>query len=554
MNVSSVVERKDKAEPTLPRTDARIEASAPRAAEAISRSLMQSGEEFRVAIAQIRCEPGCIKLNTDKIISKIDEARSKGAKLVVFPELAIPGYCSMDLFFNADFIRENIQALQRVREASHGISVVVGFVDTDHNGARAGARPILYNSAAIISDGKIVAIQDKSCLPNYDIFFEDRYFAPPRARRVTEVAGLKLGVEICEDLWREGYPEDVTADLVSKGADVVVNLSASPFHLGKLATRKELISDTSRSQQVPIIYANLIGCYDGYEGDVIFDGRSMFMTKGGRLGGIARSFDEELLIVDLLQAKEIELPEVREVEELHDALVLGIRDFMARVERLGVLKRGQVVLGLSGGIDSAVVAALAAEALSPDRVLAISMPSQYSSNETRSDAEKIAENLGIRLKTVPIEETFKRWVTELKSDPDIEALPEDVSEENLQARIRANDLMFYANKLGGVVLNTGNKTELALNNCTMYGDTVGTFSVLGDVDKDRVYDLARFINERAGREAIPLSTIERAPSAELKPNQIDAHVMGADPQVMAPLVREIIEQRLSLRQAIERFG
>lgn len=531
----------------------RVVDQLPEAARAVSERLLRAESDYRVAIAQISTDPGEIGKNTDKIIRYINDARQQSARLVVFPELAVPGYCSMDLFWDADYISANIAALDKIRDASDGITVIVGFVDTDPALFRSGNRAMLYNSAAIIQDGKILHVQDKSLLPNYDIFFEDRYFAPPRSRRVIEADGIRIGTEICEDLWVDGYNVDPTAELAEQGADVVVNLSASPFHVGKLPVRHELLARTAKSHSVPMIYANLVGSFDGYEGEVVFDGRSMVLGPKGDLRAFAAGFKEELLFVDVFKEHEFELPQVEQVEELYEALVLGIRDYFRRVGAVNKANFKCSYIGLSGGIDSAVVAAIAVEALGADKVVGLTMPSQYNSPETISDADILAKNLGVKIKTVPIQGQVAACLDTLRSDPEMAALPEGVAEENIQARLRMIDLMYYANKTQGLVLNTGNKTELALDNCTIYGDMVGGFSVLGDVDKDRVYDLARYINRRAGRELIPESTISRVPSAELKPNQVDAAVMGAEPQVIAPLVRAIIEEKLTLNQTLNRF-
>lgn len=548
------------AETATPLTDekietiARVEVDLPESAKVVSRSLLTTHSEYRVAIAQITTDPGNVGANVEKIIDYIGQARSKGAQLVVFPELAIPGYCAMDLLWNRDYLASNLAGLQKIREASAGITVIVGFVDVDPLKTRSGGRPMIYNSAAVIHDGVLLGVQDKTLLPNYDIFFEDRYFAPPRSHQVIQAGPMRIGTEICEDLWTEGYSTDPTDQLIQSGAELIVNLSASPFHVGKLPVRHELISRTASQHSVPLIYTNLVGSFDGYEGEVVFDGRSIVMGPNGKLQALAEGFREDLMLVDLYAKQAIELPEVEQMAELHDALVLGIRDYFRRIGAIDKANFKCAYIGLSGGIDSAVVAALAVEALGKDKVIGLTMPSQYNSAETRSDAVLLADNLGMRIKTVPIQAQVEACLDTFKQDSEMAALPEGVSEENVQARLRMLDPMYYANTSPGLVLNTGNKTELALDNCTIYGDMVGGFSVLGDVDKDRVFDLARYINQRAGREVIPVSTIERVPSAELKPGQIDAMVMGADPATIAPLVREVIEEKLTFREACDRFG
>ncbi len=526
----------------------------PVAAQDVSQGLLATHRQYRVAVAQITTDPGDITRNAEKIIAYIQEARSKGADLVVFPELAVTGYCSMDLLWDRDYLAQNLAALQRIREATSGITVVVGFVDVDPSGTMSGGRPRIFNSAAILRDRELLAVQDKTLLPNYDIFFENRYFAPPRGSHVVQAGPLKIGAEICEDLWTEGYSEDPADTLVRNGAELVVNLSASPFHIGKSPVRHALVSSTAQEKKVPFIYANLVGAFDGFEGEVVFDGRSMIVGANGKLVSVAAGFKEQLLISDVYAEQEMRLPDVEEVAELHDALVLGIKDYFRRVGSLEKANFKVAYIGLSGGIDSAVVAALAVEALGPDRVVGLTMPSRYNSTETKSDARVLAHNLGIRFKSVSIEEQYQACIDAFSRDAELASLPEGVADQNVQARLRMLDLMYYANKTNGLVLNTGNKTELALDNCTIYGDMVGGFSVLGDVDKDRVYALARYINQRAGREVIPVTTIDRVPSAELKPNQKDEEVMGADPQRIAPLVRAIIEEGLSLSEANRRFA
>lgn len=531
-----------------------IEAGITQAAEEVSRVLRGSKDACRVAIAQIATYPGQIERNTAKIISVIEEARRSGAQVVVFPELAIPGYCAMDLLNSSDYVRDNIRALQMVRAASAGITVVVGFVDCDFQSKRPGGRLRLFNSAAIIHDGCLVGVQDKTLLPDYDIFFENRYFEPARAQQVFDAGGLRIGAQICEDMWSAGYSIDPTAALAEQQPDLVVNLSASPFHLGKLPVREALVKRVAAQCGVPFVYANLVGSYDGYEGQVVFDGRSLVVSPHANVLALGKGFKEDLIIVDVHTTQAVALPEVQEVEELYEALVLGIRDYFLAGRPPGAGPFSKAIIGLSGGIDSSVVAALAAEALGPERVLGITMPSQYNSKDTISDAEALARNLGIAFKTSPIGQQMEACKATFQEDPEIQEMPEGVAEENIQARLRMLGLMYYANKLKGVVLNTGNKTELALDNCTIYGDMVGGFSVLGDVDKDRIFQLARYINQRAGREIVPQSVIDRPPTAELKPNQLDAHVMGAAPERIAPMVREMVEENLSFHGALQKYG
>jgi NAD+ synthase (glutamine-hydrolysing) len=509
-------------------------------------------DTFKVAVAQIKTDPGKIEDNLHKCIQYIEQAKEQGAKLIVFPEATIPAYCSMDLLYNRTYIKDNLEAIQKIKEASKDIIVVIGFVDTNLESSSTGGRPKLYNSAGIFKDGELVAIQDKSLFPNYEIFFEDRYFSDAREQVIVDLGTIKLGTTICEDIWanKEGYEKDPTANLVQNGADLIVNLSASPFHIGKFDSRSQLISELSAKHAVSCIYANLVGSYDGFEGEIVFDGRSLVTNSKGDVIGLGKSFSEDLLIVDIFRDTKITLSQSNPTAELHDALILGIQDYLRRVNS----SEKPVVIGLSGGIDSALVAALAVKALGPDRVIGVTMPSKYNSSETKGAAYDLAENLGIKIKTLPIQIATDTILNEINKDSDLSSLPQGVAEENVQARLRMINLMYYANKLHAIVLNTGNKTELAMNNCTIYGDMVGGFSVLGDVDKDRVYELSRYINDQAGKELIPEFSIVTPPSAELAPNQLDAHVMGDDPARIAPMIRDIVENGLTMSDIKEKYG
>lgn len=546
--------RVDNAECNTTRSCSEFVSTSDVAAESVSRSLLLSTNEYRVAAAQISTHPGHIEKNTEKILDAIHRARAAGAQLVAFPELTIPGYLCMDLMYNPNYVADNLAALHKIRAASEGITVIVGFIDPAVPAVRLpGGRPLLYNAAAIIRDGKIIEVQHKSLLPTYEIFDEARYFAPGSERKVIDVGGIKLGVTICEDTWSEGYPVDPSKELAEKGAELIVNISASPFQLGKFPIRAGVVRSAAERTARPLLYTNLVGGYDGYEAEILFDGRSMAFNGDGSISGSAKPFGEDLMVVDIVRPKRIDLPDLEEMTQLHDALVMGIRDYFARRSRISGRPIPKAIIGLSGGIDSALVAALCAEALGRENVLGVTMPSRYSSNDTKGDAYQLAQNLGIQIKTIPIEHEVEAVASALRCDPEFAQKPEDVTEENIQARIRTVNLMALANKLGGMMVNTGNKTELIMNNCTIYGDLAGGLSVLGDVDKDRVYELSNYINRRAGRELIPQSTISRVPSAELKPGQTDALVMGAAPHIVAPVARAIFERGLTLSEARTEF-
>jgi len=505
---------------------------------------------MKIAIAQIKSEPGQIPANTERIISTIGVARKQQIDLLVFPELSIPAYCMLDLVFNESYIEENLTALEKITEHAIGITVIVGFVEKAA-GHRHG-NPRLYNSAAILGDSKLVGIQRKTLLPDYDIFNESRYFLSGEERRVFEIGKKKIGVQICEDLWDEKYTVKITEELLNKEAEIIVNLSASPFHLGKINERNRLVQRYS-DKDIYFILANTVGSFDGYDGEVVFDGASMAYGPGGKLLKLGKSFTEDFLVIDT-EALPIEADKraskltEEPIEALYEALILGTKSYFDRNPFY------PCVLGLSGGIDSAVVACIAADALGSKHVHALTMPSKYSSKETLEDAIILAKNLGITIVEHGIDKLFSETLNILRLDEQFAALPEDLTEENLQARIRMLLLMAYTNKLGGALLNTGNKTELALGYCTIYGDMAGSLSILGDVDKVNVYRLAAYINQKANKALIPLRTIERPASAELRENQKDSDSLGAEPEALAPLVSEFIEEFMSLAEAQKKYS
>jgi NAD+ synthase (glutamine-hydrolysing) len=506
--------------------------------------------DLKVAICQIKTLPGKISHNAALIKDYIEKARKLGANLAVFPELTIPGYASMDLLLNEEYLLANIKALKDIALSCKDISAIIGFADYQPGQLRAGEKPCIYNSAAFIKNTEILGVQDKTLHPDYNIFFENRYFAPSRGTKTFTVNNTIVGIEICEDLWTEGYNLAITPTekLKQLGAELIINISASPFHINKFKSRFEIISKTAKETQTPFIYCNLTGSYDGFEGEIVFDGRSLCLNSKQKLNKICKSFEEDIQLCLPFSEDTCDIPEFEETSELYAALVLGINDYFIRLDPEQKLK---AIIGLSGGIDSALVAALAVKALGPSRVLGITLPSRFNSDATRSDAKVVASNLNINFLEIPIEEQYQGILNSLTAHEIVKNLPAGVAEENIQARVRMINLMYFANKLGGVVLNTGNKTELALDNCTIYGDMVGGFSVLGDVDKDRIYSLANFINKES--EIIPSSTIKRIPTAELRANQADSQVMGAEPALIAPFVREIIENNLTPKQTKERF-
>ena len=496
--------------------------------------------DVKIALAQINPTIGDIDGNVDRILTFARKARDGGAALAVFPELAVCGYPPMDLLFKESFVHANLAGLHCVKQGVSGIAVVVGFVDINP-----GAGRPLFNACALIADGQIKAVQHKTLLPTYDVFDEDRYFEPASAYAPCSVGGNALGLSICEDIWnyRELYPRpryqvDPMEKIVALGVRALINISASPFTAAKHHIRHELVRNQALRHGLPVIYVNQVGGND----ELIFDGRSIAVDAGGRLIARAAAFEEDLVFVDLDSA----VGDLRESPEdptanTYLALVLGTRDYMSKCGF------GKAVMGLSGGIDSAVTCAVACAAVGPQNVLGVCMPSPYTSPGSLSDARKLAETLGIELKVIPIEEAMSCYDRLL--EPVFRGAKPDVTEENIQARLRAVILMALSNKYGYLVLTTGNKSELAVGYCTLYGDMCGGLAVISDLPKMMVYDLARYINEREGKEVIPESTIEKPPSAELKPNQKDQDVLPPY-VVLDGIINAYVEQRKSVRDII----
>jgi NAD+ synthase (glutamine-hydrolysing) len=466
---------------------------------------------MKIGIAQINPTIGDFTGNAGKVLSFAERALAAGCALVVCPEMCLCGYPPMDLLEYDIFVEENLKALRRVQAgAPAGIGIVVGYVD--RNRSQQG-KP-LRNVSSLISDGKILHTQAKTLLPTYDVFDEGRWFESAPSRSVVSFAGEKIGIAICEDIWWEcspapglRYPVDPVAELLDAGATLLLCPSASPFHAGQPRTRLQLMTSIGKKSGVPVVYVNTIGAND----NVIFDGQSMVTSKDGRLVFLGKGFEEELGFIDL-KADIPTVPPPRAVlSQIEGALVLGIRDY---IRKCGF---SRVHLGLSGGVDSALVAVLAVEALGADKVDAFSMPSRYSSEGSMTDARTLTEALGIPLHIVSIEEVFKAYLASLA--PEFEGRKPDLTEENLQARVRGTLLMAWSNKVNSLLLTTGNKSELATGYCTLYGDMCGGLAVIGDLLKVEVYALCRAINAR--RPLIPESILSKAPSAELRPDQKD---------------------------------
>ncbi|MEZ5306455.1 MAG: NAD+ synthase [Pyrinomonadaceae bacterium] len=497
---------------------------------------------MKVTIGQIDTTNGDIEGNLNKIRDAIAKARDDGSDLVVFPELAIHGYTSQDWFQDPDIIDGAAAHLEEVVKASEGIAVILGTIrkNSDKDGRR------LFNSAAVINNGELLGFADKTLLPEYDVFDDPRYFEPSEQRRLFDVNGVKIGVAICEDFWNDKtfwaerlYDHDPTDELIEMGAELIVSVNASPFNRGKIKTRCDMVSHRARSEKIPIVFVNLIGGNDG----IIFDGASLIADEEGDIILQARAFEEFVETVEL----DVRKPDARgitgnEIETIRRALVLGIRDY-ARKNRFS-----KAVLGLSGGIDSALVATLACEALGAENVLCVMMPSPYSSEGSIKDSEKLVANLGCDARIEPISGAFDVLLNQLEFKAPTKG-GENLAAENMQSRLRGLILMAISNAESRLVLATGNKSELAVGYCTLYGDTNGGLAVIGDVLKTEAYEIARRINETAGREMIPNEIIDKAPSAELAPNQYDSDSLPPYP-VMDPILREYFENKRSPQEII----
>jgi NAD+ synthase (glutamine-hydrolysing) len=504
---------------------------------------------MRVTIAQINTTNGDIEGNVARILRAIEQARQQGSDLVVFPEITVQGYTSFDWFLDPDVVRSALEPLDRIIRATAGLTAIVGTVRP--NDQPTGRK--LYNSAAVIRDGRLLGFTDKTLLPEYDVFDDPRYFEPARERHLFNIdtcppataAGsepTKLGIAVCEDFWNDKsfwkqrlYPNDPAQELIELGAQLLVSINASPFNKGKMGVRCDMVSHRARMANVPIVFVNLVGGNDG----VIFDGASIISDRSGRIILQAPPFAEFVATVDL----KCGVPDARclpgdDIETVRSALVLGIRDY-ARKNNFA-----KVLLGLSGGIDSAIVAALAAEAVGAENVLAVTMPSPYSSPGSINDSLELGRRLGIECRTNPISDAFQVLRKELDlPEPSIESQAAiERAVENLQSRLRGNMLMTISNAENRLLLSTGNKSELALGYCTLYGDTNGGLAVIGDVLKTEVYELARLFNR--DRELIPHAIIDKPPSAELAPGQFDQQSLPPY-EKLDPILRLYFEQKRS---------
>ncbi|MGH7320731.1 MAG: NAD+ synthase [Candidatus Rokuibacteriota bacterium] len=522
---------------------------------------------LRIGLAQINVTVGDVEGNTRRVLDEVGRARTLGADLVAFPELALTGYPPEDLLFKPAFIEANLRALDAVVGASTGLTVVVGFVDR---------RDDIMNAAAVIHDGALAGVYHKQYLPNYGVFDENRYFQAGTEAPVFELGGEEgtvLAVNICEDIW---YPTGPSTAQTLAGASLIVSINSSPYHAGKVRFREKMLATRAADNVACLAFVNLVGGQD----ELVFDGQSMIFNERGEPLALGRPFEEDFVVIDLdLEAvfrarlhdsrrrkekllasapvRRIRLPALPEPArpplperavaflepeaEIYAALVLGTRDY--------VRKNGfrRVVIGLSGGIDSALTAAIAVDALGRDSVVGASMPSPFSSAGTKADARRVARNLGIEFLTLPITPAYRAF-RRILAQP-FKGLKEDVAEENIQARVRGTLLMTLSNKFGWLVLTTGNKSEMGVGYCTTYGDMAGGFAVIKDVPKTMVYALARYRNARDGRPVIPESVLARAPSAELRPNQTDQDTLPPY-EILDQILEAYVEEDRSLADIV----
>jgi NAD+ synthetase len=491
---------------------------------------------MKIGFAQLNPTVGDLKGNSEKILQAYERLSAAGADLVLTPELSIPGYPPQDLVFKSRFVPENIDIVQRLHERIGRAALLVGFVDRNDDRGKP-----FYNAAALLEKEQPIRKAYKSLLPTYDVFDEDRYFQPAARVEPLMVQGRKIGVTICEDIWTEHYlprplyDVEPVRSLIEQGAEIVVNLSASPFSLKKPAVRREMVGALASAYKCPIFYCNAVGGND----QLIFDGNSIAIGASGDLIGQLPGFTEHEEIIDSERSSTISWSSPPAMQDLFGALCLGTSDYL---RKCGFKT---AVLGLSGGIDSAVVAVIAAEALGAENVLGVSMPSPFSSKGSIDDAEALARNLGIQYRQIPISRAFATIKEELSDI--FKGLPEDTTEENMQSRLRAVTLMALSNKFGHLLLTTGNKSELAVGYCTIYGDMAGGLAAISDVPKTMVYELARWINR--DREIIPGSTVEKPPSAELKPDQKDQDTLPPY-EILDEILRLYVEENLSARDII----
>jgi len=497
----------------------------------------------KIALGQINPTVGDFSGNANKIIEFSQRAKAAGAGLILFPELSVCGYPPRDLVERPTFVAKNRESLDRIAAETKGISVICGVVTP----AEAETGKLVMNSAALLQDGKQVFLQSKMLLPTYDVFDESRNFAPARSQSLFNFCGNRMALTICEDAWNDKhfwrkrlYGMDPVEELVREGGNFVLNISASPFWLGKRELRRDMLSTIARSDNVPVVFVNQVGGNDS----LLFDGSSFVLNREGQVIAQAKSFEEDIVYFDSVTLQgEMHSQVDGEEASAYSALVLGTRDY---VRKCGFNK---VILGLSGGIDSALTAVIAADAMGPENVVGVGMPGPYSSKGSIDDARALAANLGIRFELLPISEICESYLHTLK---DVFAgLKQDVTEENIQARARGSLLMALSNKLNGIVLSTGNKSEIAVGYCTLYGDMVGGLAVISDVPKTMVYRICHYVNSR--RAVIPQASLDKPPSAELRPDQKDSDTLPPY-DVLDAILEDYVEDSHSAAQISKERG
>jgi len=497
---------------------------------------------MKIALAQINTTVGDFPGNVERILRSARAAKERGADLVVFPELALCGYPPRDLVERPDFIRRSEEEMSRLAGLLPDVAALVGYVRRSKiEKGKAAA-----DAAALVHGGRVVLDYAKMLLPFYDVFDESRYFEPGNATGVYEFRGTPVGITVCEDVWNDKhfwkkqlYTRDPAEETVRAGARVLLNIASSPFNTEKIQFRAAMLQELAAHHNIPVVYVNHVGGND----QLVFDGSSMAFDSSGRMAARAKSFDEDLVIFDTATGEgEMHGGPDSEIEAVYQALRLGTRDYVAKC---GFEK---AIVGLSGGIDSSLVATIAADALGPENVMGVSMPGPYSSSGSIRDAQRLADNIQIDLRVIPINSIFESYLTTL--DSAFGEVPRDVTEENIQARIRGNILMALSNKLGSLVLSTGNKSELAVGYCTLYGDMAGGLAVIGDVPKMMVYDLARYANRQ--NERIPAACLVKPPSAELRPNQTDQDTLPAY-DVLDVILKAFIEDSLCGQDIVQKY-
>ena len=494
---------------------------------------------MRITIAQLNPTVGDIKGNIKKARQAITISKTKNPDLIVFPELYLTGYPPRDLLDSKWFLEQVNQAEKKLIQISRknpGMGILIGTVLPANN--KKGKK--LHNAAILFYKGKIISKTYKTLLPSYDVFDETRYFQHGKEIKPVKFKGNKIGITICEDAWnihtpllKERYHIDPVKLLAAKGIDLLINISASPFHIGKESLRRKLFTNHAKKYKIPVVFVNQIGGND----ELVFDGRSMFFDKRGNLNTILPSFEEKIKTVDTASNESINYTPQKKIESLYNALVLGLKDY---THKCGFKK---VILGLSGGIDSAVTCCIAKDALGKENVIGITMPSRYSSMGSIEDSKKLSKTLGIKFETIPIKNLFSTYLRSLKKQ--FAGRKSNIAEENIQARIRGNILMALSNKFGYMVLSTGNKSEAAVGYCTLYGDMSGGLSVLSDVPKTLVYKLADYINK--DKIIIPEKTITKVPSAELRPNQKDQDTLPPY-EILDKIIELYIDRHLSIKE------